>query len=409
MGRLFFTLSLILLLVFGEWYTYNQLNTLFESSAIFLVLYYGSIIFIFLGFYIAITQFRRTTQTRGKAFNYTIGLAFSLLTTKWVFALSLLIFNGISYFTSLFFPASLNVEISGIASLPDNYPLLGSVTLGVIFFLSMLYGITFGKYRYSVTTKKLLIPKLPPTFNGFRIVQISDIHSGSFDSMNQVEKGINLIQKQNPDLIVFTGDLVNFDTTEIDPYIHLFGKTAAPFGKYSIMGNHDYYALSAPSQMEVNKKFIDFKGKHERMGFQLLLNEHVRIQKENQSINLIGVENWGSGPFPKYGDFDKAVEGLQNGTANILLSHDPSHWDEKVKPHEQHVDLTLSGHTHGMQFGINLPWLKWSPVQYRYKKWMGLYEENGQHLYVNRGFGFLGFPGRVFMWPEITVFELHQK
>lgn len=409
MGRLFFTLSFLLLLTFGEWYAYDQLNTFFDHANLFLVFYYGTLIFIFWGFYLALTQFRRVSLKRSLSFNFTIGLAFSILTSKWIFALSLATLNALSYLASMFYKNPTEAGGSVINLIPENYTMYGAIGISVIFFMSMLFGITLGKYKYSITHQKLIIPNLPETFNGFRILQISDIHSGSFDSLKQVEKGINLLQKQGPDLIVFTGDLVNFDTAEIDPYIHLFEKTSAPFGKYAIMGNHDYYALSGPSPTDVNKKFADFKGKHERMGFQLLLNEHVQIIKEDHSINLIGVENWGSGPFPKYGDFDKAIEQLRKGTANILLSHDPSHWDEKVKSHEKHIDLTLSGHTHGMQFGINLPWLKWSPVQYRYKKWIGLYEENGQHLYVNRGFGFLGFPGRVFMWPEITVFELHQK
>jgi predicted MPP superfamily phosphohydrolase len=217
-----------------------------------------------------------------------------------------------------------------------------------------------------------------------------------------------MIQDQKPDMILFTGDLVNQDKDEINPYISLFGKLVAPFGKYAVLGNHDYYGQ--PSNKSERKAYWDdFFEKYKEMGFDLIMNDHRYINKENQRIALIGVENWGGGRwFPKKGDLDKALNGVSTEEFCLLMSHDPTHWDEKVLPHERHIDLTLSGHTHGMQFGINLKGLRWSPVKYRYKKWIGLHEEKGQKLYINRGFGFLGFPGRVGMWPEITIITLEK-
>jgi len=252
----------------------------------------------------------------------------------------------------------------------------------------------------------MIFPDLPQAFDGFKIVQISDVHSGSWDSVKQVQRGINIIAGQQADMIVFTGDMVNTNKDEIDPYIHLFAELEAPFGKYAILGNHDYYGQ--PREANLRPAYYeDFFHKFKQMGWDLILNDNRTISKEEESIKLLGVENWGEGRyFPKRGDLDQALQGVSKDDFTVLLSHDPTHWDHHVKGHDKHIHLTLSGHTHGMQFGINLKWLKWSPVQYRYKKWIGTYEERGQKLYINRGFGYLAFPGRVGMWPEITVITL---
>ena len=222
-------------------------------------------------------------------------------------------------------------------------------------------------------------------------------------------KGIQLLQKQNADLIVFTGDLVNGDKEEIEPFIELFASLSAPLGKYAILGNHDYYGQ--PRERELRAAYYeDYFSKFQRMGWDLILNDHRKIEVEGSSIALVGVENWGQGRFfPKRGDLKKALNGVHESDFTILLSHDPTHWDYYVKEDPHHVHLTLSGHTHAMQFGINTSWFKWSPVSLRYKKWMGLYEEFGKYLYINRGFGCLGYPGRVGMYPEITVIELKKK
>jgi len=249
---------------------------------------------------------------------------------------------------------------------------------------------------------------LPEVFDGFRILHITDIHSGTWDSVQGVEKGIRLIEEQEADMIVFTGDLVNTNKDEINPFIHLFKRLNAPCGKYAILGNHDYYGQ--PRDRALRKAYYDdFFSKYKEMGFDLILNDSREIRKRDDSFQLVGVENWGSGRFfPKKGDLDIATNNIGKDDFTILLSHDPSHWDLKALDHPQHYHLTLSGHTHGMQFGINLPFFKWSPVQYRYKRWMGLYHEAGQYLYVNRGFGILGFPGRVGMSPEVAVIHLRK-
>ncbi|MEN0047965.1 MAG: metallophosphoesterase, partial [Bacteroidota bacterium] len=272
-------------------------------------------------------------------------------------------------------------------------------------FLGMLYGITKGKYRYTVNKVKLNFPDLPKAFDGFKIVQISDIHSGSFDDVDKVAEGVAMVNEQAADLLLFTGDLVNSDKDEINPYIDIFKKLEAKEGKYAVLGNHDYYG-APKNDSELDAYWKDFFSKYEQMGFRLMNNENTRIERDGEQIRLLGVENWGAPPFPQIGDLDKALNNVQEDEFCVLMSHDPTHWEHRVLPNKKKIHLTLSGHTHGMQFGINLPGLKWSPVQYRYKRWIGLYEEAKQYLYINRGFGFLAFPGRVGMWPEITVIEL---
>lgn len=253
---------------------------------------------------------------------------------------------------------------------------------------------------------QLILKDLPEVFDGFTITQISDIHSGSFDNEKAVKRGIDLINAQGSDLFVFTGDLVNNQASEIEPWIDVFKVINAEYGKFSILGNHDYGDyIQWNSPEEKAKNLAQLKINHQKLGFKLLLDEHVKIEKDGEAITLLGVENWGLG-FGQRGNLNKALEGIDNNSVKILLSHDPSHWDAEIKKRPEHIHLTLSGHTHGMQFGIELFGWKWSPVKYRYKNWAGLFEEAGRYLYVNRGFGFLGFSGRVGIWPEITVIKL---
>ena len=283
------------------------------------------------------------------------------------------------------------------------------LALTAVPFSYFMYGITKGKYNYTVERVTLNSPDLPEAFDGFRLVQISDIHSGSFDSLEGVAKGTQLISDQQADLLVFTGDLVNGNAREIEPFIPLFQKLTAPYGKFAVTGNHDYSSGGAWGDQDAWRANVRaVQENYGRCGFDLLKNRSVSIEKNGQSIQLVGVENWGKPPFPQYGDLDLALNGVPSDAFKILLSHDPSHWDEKVLPHKDHIHLTLSGHTHGMQFGINFKGIKWSPVQLVYPRWAGLYEEAKQFLYVNRGFGWLAFPGRIGMYPEITVFELRR-
>ena len=279
--------------------------------------------------------------------------------------------------------------------------------LGGTLFGTLLFGFS-NKYKYQVKNIKLQFKNLPEAFKGMRMVHISDIHSGSFQDIEAVNKGIDLILKQKADLIVFTGDLVNDRATEMDPYQNSFGRLTAPLGVFSTLGNHDYgdYVQWPTAQAKIDN-LEALKKVHANMGWRLLMNEHVVLEKNGEKIALLGIENWGAkARFPKYGKMDLAYPGTENIPFKILLSHDPSHWDAQILPEYNSIDLMLSGHTHGMQFGLENPYFKWSPVQWMYKQWAGLYEQGSQKLYVNRGYGFIGYPGRVGILPEITVIEL---
>ncbi len=271
------------------------------------------------------------------------------------------------------------------------------------------YGITQGKYAYRVIKHTLYFDDLPKAFDGFTLTQISDVHAGSFTNPKAVQKGIDLINAQKSDLFVFTGDLVNNVASEIVPYIGHFSQIKAPFGQFSVLGNHDYGDyVKWPSEAEKIKNLDQLKAYHKALGFRLLLDEHVELHKNGEKIILAGIENWGIG-FGERGDLNKALANTATGDFKILLSHDPSHWDAQVKNYPSNIQLSLAGHTHGMQFGIEAFGIKWSPVKYRYKHWAGIKTENNRYLNVNRGFGFLGFSGRIGIWPEITVIELKRK
>ncbi len=279
--------------------------------------------------------------------------------------------------------------------------------IGGTLFGTLLYGFS-NKYNYQVRRVKLAFENLPLAFKGTKLVHISDIHSGSFQNKEAVNHGIDLILKEQADLILFTGDLVNDRAIEMDEYKVIFGRLKAPLGVYSTLGNHDYGDYVAwPTKEEKSANLDNLKQVHAQMGWRLLMNEHVLLEKGTDKIALLGIENWGAkGRFPKYGKMNEAYPGTEQVTFKILLSHDPSHWDAQVKTEYPDIDLMLAGHTHGMQFGLENPYFKWSPVQWMYRQWAGLYEDGKQKLYVNRGFGFIGYPGRVGIMPEITVIEL---
>lgn len=284
------------------------------------------------------------------------------------------------------------------------------VEFGLLLFgitvLIFLYGIIRGKYAYRVIKHTLYFEELPENFDGFRITQISDVHAGSFKNAKAVQRGIDLIKAQNSDLFVFTGDLVNNKADEILPWMGHFSQVKAPYGQFSILGNHDYGDyVKWENEAVKHDNLQDLKRHHGEMGYRLLLDEHVELEKDGQKIFLAGVENWGIG-FGERGDLKKALQGVDSQSFKILLSHDPTHWDAEVKKWPSKIHLTLSGHTHGMQFGVEAFGIKWSPVKYRYAHWAGIASANGRFLNINRGFGFLGFSGRVGIWPEITVIEL---
>jgi predicted MPP superfamily phosphohydrolase len=275
-------------------------------------------------------------------------------------------------------------------------------------FLSILYGVSKGKYNFKIHKVEVAFKDLPKEFDGFTITQISDIHSGSFTDQEPVKHAVKMANDQKSDVIFFTGDLVNSISDEMDPWIDVFKELKAPMGVYSIFGNHDYGDYAKWYSLDQKKANLEkLVNVHKQLGFHLMRNENLKLERNGAAIDLIGVENWGKGHFSKYGDLDKALVGTDPNSFKILLSHDPSHWEEKVMYNDSdHIHLTFSGHTHGMQFGIEVPGIKFSPAQFRYKRWGGLYEENNRYLYVNRGLGFLGFPGRVGIWPEITVVRL---
>ena len=271
----------------------------------------------------------------------------------------------------------------------------------------MIHGITRGRYNFKVVNHEISFKDLPKSFDGYTITHLSDFHCGSFESRSKLKYAIDLVNEQNSDLIAFTGDFVNNTYTEILPWIDELKKINSKDGKFSILGNHDYgdyYDWGTEENKKLGfKKLIEIQNE---LGFKVLRDESVHIKKNNEKISLVGVENWGDG-FKKKGDIDKAISDLDESDFKIVLSHDPSHWDKILVDHKEKFNLTLSGHTHGMQFGIEIPgFIKWSPVKYRYKYWAGLYERSNQFINVNRGFGVLGFPGRVGIWPEITVIKL---
>jgi predicted MPP superfamily phosphohydrolase len=284
-----------------------------------------------------------------------------------------------------------------------------AILVAALPFTSFMYAMFKGKYDYRLYHVPLYFDDLPPAFDGFTICQVSDIHSGSFDSRAGVQRGIDLVKAQKSDLFVFTGDLVNNVANEIEPWLSTFGSIKAPYGQYSILGNHDYGDyIHWNNDQEKEDNLVTLKRHHEQLGYHLLLDENISIEKDGQKISLIGVQNWGRG-FIQKGDLDKALQGVPQEAFKVLLSHDPTHWEDHVRYHPANVQLTLSGHTHGAQFGIETPGFRWSPVKYRYLDWAGTAHEKNRWLYVNRGFGFLAFSGRLGIWPEVTVIELKRK
>lgn len=397
---------LLVFVVLLELYAFQAVKTVTKVRWVqitYVLISVSAVIFIFY-------QFSKFDRTVGQTpmFMLTIGVLLLVLIPKLLVAFFMLLEDVLRLLvgTKNYF-AKYNNEA---AFLPERRQFVSRIALGIaaIQFLSLIYGMTVGKYNFKVLRQTLFFPDLPDSFDGFTITQISDIHSGSFDNPEKISYAIDLINEQNSDLLLFTGDIVNTHATEMHPWIETFSKIQNhEFGKYSILGNHDYGEYVDWKSAEAkDKNFEDIKDLHRQIDFKLLLNENVKIKKGTDEIAVVGVENWGI-KFKKVGDLNKASENLNKEDFKILMSHDPSHWDAEVKEHPKHFHLTLSGHTHGFQFGIEIPgFFKWSPVEYVYKQWAGLYENLGRYIYVNRGFGFHAYPGRVGIMPEITVIEL---
>lgn len=359
-----------------------------------------------------ISQFDRSVgQTRTSLF--TLGLLLLWFLPKLVLTIILLSEDILAFIATIFngFAKPSGTELPEY--IPGRRKFVAQIGLGLaaIPFLSLIYGMVKGRYDYHVMRQAVYFDDLPDAFDGFTITQISDVHSGSFDNPEKIDYAIDLINEQNSDMILFTGDIVNTHATEMHPWVDTFNKMETPaFGKYAVLGNHDYGEyIHWKSLKEKEANFEGIKDLYRQIGFGLLLNENRVIEKNGDKIALVGVENWGY-KFKKAGDLKKASEGLGKDDFKILMSHDPSHWEMEVKNHPMHYHLTLSGHTHGFQFGIEIPGvIKWSPAQYFYKQWAGLYENLGRYVYVNRGFGYHAYPGRVGIRPEITVIELKKR
>lgn len=400
-------ISILFFLIF-QWYSYQAIKT-FTSNRWLLFAYFLFVIMVVgnLLFYTVVLE--RSTSNEPRLM-YAIGFFISLFVFQILVTILLLgedifrIPQGIyAYFSKM---------PDQVQFLPQRRKLISQIAIGLaaIPFASLLYGMFRGKYNFKVLSYKLEYDDLPEAFEGFKIAQISDIHSGSFDNPKKVQYGVDLVNAQDADVVFFTGDLVNNRAEEILPWIQTFKKINAKHGVYSILGNHDYGDYSPWESPEAKKKNMeDLKKAQKKMGWDLLLNESRFIEKQGQRIAILGVENWGSGGFKKAGDLNKALSNVAAEDFKILMSHDPSHWEAEVIPHPFNIHLTLSGHTHGMQFGIEIPgWIKWSPIKWRYKQWAGIYEKLNQRLNVNRGFGYLAYPGRVGIWPEVTVITLNR-
>ena len=397
----------IVIIGIADFYAFQTLRTLTKSNWwyalywIFTIAIIGNFIYQFYGF--------NRSDGFSHANAYAIGFLIAMVVPKLVLALAMLgedIFRVpqaiYSYFTQ-------NSNLKG-NHFPQRRKFISQIALGLaaIPFASIIYGIYKGKYNFKVLSYTLYFEDLPDAFDGYKLTQISDVHSGSFDNIDKVEYAIDLINEQKSDVILFTGDMVNNKATEMLPYVDIFKKLKAKDGLFSVLGNHDYgdYVKWDSDEAKI-QNLEDLKKLQKNIGFDLLLNENRFIEKDGQRIALVGVENWGLGGFKQAGDLKKASSLVDKDDFKILMSHDPSHWDAEVVNDAYHYHLTLSGHTHGMQFGIEIPgWFKWSPVKWRYKRWAGIYEALDQYINVNRGFGYLAFPGRVGIWPEITVIEL---
>jgi predicted MPP superfamily phosphohydrolase len=275
---------------------------------------------------------------------------------------------------------------------------------------SLSWGIVKGGYDYQLRRQTLYLPNLPKAFDGITFAQISDVHSGSFYNQRAVLGGVEMLMAEKPDFAFFTGDLVNNVASEMKDYQDIFSKVKAPLGVFSVLGNHDYgdYYYGKEDSPIKRKNLADIKKVHELMGWNLLLNENRRLKVDGEEIAILGIENWGAGRFVRHGRLDLTMQGTEDAPVKLLMSHDPSHWRAQVLG-QTDIDAMFSGHTHGMQFGVRTKEFQWSPVEYIYKEWAGLYQEQQQQLYVNVGYGFLGYPGRVGILPEITIFELKKS
>lgn len=413
-GGLFnFALILVFLSLLIDWYVYHGLKTLVSGNddRVRRIVLWGYWAVSIVMAILMLLSMSKASKPPGMTpyHQWVFSLFFTLFLSKIIFILVLFIGDIYRLIAGLINALRKQPEGDHYVPARRRFVTEAALLLAAIPFTSSLYAMLKGKYDYKVHRHTLYFDDLPEAFDGFTITQLSDVHSGSFDNAAAVQRGIDLANAQKSDLFVFTGDLVNNGAWEIEPYINHFKQLKAPYGQFSVLGNHDYGDyIEWESGEEKAANLQKLKEHHKTLGYRLLLDENLRIEKDGQKIVLIGVQNWGRG-FIQVGDLDRAMQGIQPNDFKVLLSHDPTHWEEKVRYHPSLVHLTLSGHTHGAQFGVETDKFRWSPVKYRYLDWAGLAEENKRYLYVNRGFGFLAFSGRLGIWPEITVIELKRK
>jgi hypothetical protein len=390
-------------------YSFFGFKGAFKVRTSKLLMVYGTLLAVFTGGILLMWQ--RQTMDYGNV-SFLLNLLIGLVTVLFLLLLFSFFFFGIEDITRFLAWAFGSLIKKKTRAYPKRSKIIARTVLfiGVLTLTLVLYGILFGFSHYKVHRVVVEHEDIPESFNGYTIAQLSDMHLGTFGRIQQVEKGLKLLQNENPDLILFTGDLVNNLSSEAIPYIDLLKSLKAPYGKFAVLGNHDY-AHYAGQLAEIDQEADELKLRNilNAMGFSILENLNTAIHRGNDSIVIAGVENWGIAPFPQYGDLSKALAGVIDANFVVLLSHDPSHWTEQVLGFPVQVDLTLSGHTHGMQLGIETKFFRWSPVKYRYRNWSGMHEQDGKYLYVNRGFGGIGFPGRIGIRPEITIVELRSK
>ena len=409
MGRIIPLLSIAALLLVFDLYIYNAILSIYpkwsaKKKRTFTWIWWGYTLFLIIGIFVSIFL------------NIRLGIRAVLLVAFFMTFVSKFFFVPILLIDDLrrlgvwiqrkINPKKENVVINNPISRSD-FLVKSGMTVAAIPFATLSYGIISGAYDYRVKHKTLYLPNLPKAFDGIKLGQISDIHSGSFYNKKAVLGGVNLLLKEKPDFIFFTGDLVNNRATEMRDYQDIFTKVKAPLGVFSTLGNHDYGNYENwPSEKDRLKSVEDVKLTHKNMGWDLLMNENRSLKVNGKEIGILGIENWGAGRFPKYGKMEEAIKNTDDFPVKLLLSHDPSHWRAEILPKYPQIDAVFAGHTHGAQFGIETGNIKWSPVQYLYDEWDGLYFEGKQQLYVNVGYGFIGYPGRVGILPEITIFEL---
>ena len=390
--------------------TVSVVNKLWNYKIIFKIIYWLISILVYAGIIYLVVTYNKTTPS--VRFNDNIiytSLFFILFIAKLIGSIPLIIddiLRVFRYVFSFFNNSQYTHDVSRLDFLKKS-ALIVSGTL----FSTLLIGMQWGRYNFKKNYQDIFIHNWPSDLENYKIIQISDLHLGSFNDVGKLEEVVEMINDEKPNIVVFTGDLVNNYYHEAIPYVNTLKKIEAKDGKFSILGNHDYcdYVMLKRSSKKWKENFKQLLALEKEVGFDLLLNESRTMALSNNRFNIVGVENWGSGNFNKDGDLDKAMKDVDIKIPTILLSHDPSHWNEVVRESKYNIELQLSGHTHGMQFGIEIPGFKWSPAQYRYKEWAGLYKIDNNQVYVNRGLGHLGYAGRVGIMPDISVLNIKKE